>query len=84
MFEDETVDIACPKCGFKNSLLVRDFEQNPETHIVCQGCKVGVKVEALEFQRRLNQINQEVENMRVEARQAGKKNPPKRKGNFQI
>ena len=84
MFEDETVDIACPKCGFKNSLLVRDFEQNSETHIVCQGCKVGVKVEALEFQQRLNQINKEVESMRAEARQAGKKTLPRRKGNFQI
>jgi len=61
MFEDETIDIACPKCGFKNSLLVRDIEQHSETHIVCQGCKVGVKVEASEFQHRLNEINDEVE-----------------------
>ncbi|MGD0117569.1 MAG: hypothetical protein ABSD30_05870 [Candidatus Binatus sp.] len=84
MFEDETVDIACPKCGFKNSLLVRDLEHNSETHIVCEGCKVGVKVEALEFQQRLNQINEEVESMQVEARHAGKKSIPHRKGNFQI
>ena len=84
MFEDETVDVACPKCGFKNSLLVRDLERNSETHIVCQGCKVGVKVEALEFQQRLNQINEEVESMQVEARHAGKKSISPRKGNFQI
>ena len=28
MFEDDTVDIACPKCGHKNSLLVREFEES--------------------------------------------------------
>ena len=82
MFEDETVVIAFPKCGFKNSLLVRELEQTIETHIVCQGCKVGVKVEASEFQHRLNEINDEVEAMQVEARQG--KNPKPRKGDFQI
>lgn len=84
MFEDETIDIACPKCGFKNSILVREFEQTSEIHIVCQGCQVGVKVEAAEFQHRLNEINDEVETMRVQARQAGKKSPGRRKGDFQI
>jgi len=82
MFEDETVDIACPKCGFKNSLLVRELEQSSETHIVCQGCKVGVKVEASEFRHRLSEINEEVEAMEVQARQA--KSPKPRKGDFQI
>jgi Fe2+ or Zn2+ uptake regulation protein len=82
MFEDETINIACPKCGFKNALLVREIEQHSETHIVCQGCHVGVKVEAAEFQKRLNEINDEVENMQVQARQA--KLPKPRKGDFQI
>lgn len=84
MFEDETIVIACPKCGFKNSLLVRELEQTIETHIVCQGCLVGVKVEASEFQHRLNEINDEVESMQVQARQAGQKGPKPRKGDFQI
>jgi len=82
MFEDETIDIACPKCGFKNSLLVRELEKTSETHIVCQGCQVGVKVEAAEFQHRLNEINDEVEAMEAEARHA--KSPKPRKGDFQI
>lgn len=82
MFEDETIDIACPKCGFKNSLLVRELEQTSETHIVCQGCKVGVIVEASEFRHRLDEINDEVEAMEVEARHA--KSPKPRKGDFQI
>ncbi len=84
MFEDETIVIACPKCGFKNSLLVRELEEASETHIVCQGCRVGVKVEASEFQHRLNEINDEVESMQVQARQASQKNPKPRKGDFQI
>jgi hypothetical protein len=41
-----------------------------------------VKVEASEFQHRLNEINDEVEAMQVEARQA--KSPKPRKGDFQI
>ena len=82
MFEDETVDIACPKCGFMNSLLVKEIEAHGETHIVCQGCKVGVKVEASEFQHRLHEIDDEVEAMQAEARQA--KSPKPRKGDFQI
>jgi transcription elongation factor Elf1 len=82
MFEDETIDIACPQCGFKNSLLVRELEKASETHIVCQGCQVGVKVEAAEFQHRLNEINDEVEAMQAEARQT--KSPKPRKGDFQI
>jgi hypothetical protein len=61
MFEDETISIACPQCGFKNSLLVRQFERTSETRIVCQGCRVGITVEASEFQRRLNQISNELE-----------------------
>ena len=82
MFEDETIDIACPKCGYKNSLLVRELEQTSETHIVCQGCRVGVKLEAAEFRKRLSEINDEIEAMEVRARQA--KTPKPRKGNFQI
>ena len=82
MFEDETVDIACPKCGFKNTLLVKEFEHSSETHIVCQGCHVGMKVEAEEFRHRLSEINDEVEAMEVQARQA--RNPKPRKGDFQI
>jgi transcription elongation factor Elf1 len=85
MFEDETIGFACPQCGFKNSLLVRQFEQTSETMIVCQGCRVGIKVEASEFQRRLNQISIEVETMSFEARQARTKSLNRiRKGDFQI
>jgi transcription elongation factor Elf1 len=82
MFEDETVDIACPKCGVKNSILVRELEQATEAHIVCESCKARVKVEAAEFQHRLHEISDEVEAMEAEARLASKPKP--RKGDFQI
>jgi transcription elongation factor Elf1 len=82
MFEDETVDIACPKCGHMNTILVRELEQSTEAHIVCEGCKAHVKVEAAEFQNRLHKIEDEVEAMETEARQAGRPKP--RKGDFQI
>jgi phage FluMu protein Com len=85
MFDDETIDLACPKCGFKNSLLIRDFEQTAETHITCQGCRVGIKVEASEFQQRLSQISNELETIGLEVRRAQKKNQYRpRKGDFQI
>ena len=67
MFEDDTVDIACPKCGHKNSLLVREFEESAETHFVCQNCKVGVKIEANEFRQRLDQVLKEVQDLEREA-----------------
>ena len=53
MFEDETVDIACPNCSRKNSILVREFEASSEARITCQHCGAIVKVEADEFRRRL-------------------------------
>jgi hypothetical protein len=67
MFEDETVDIICPKCGHRNSLLVREIEEHSESHIVCASCKVGVKVEAQGFQRRLDQVRKELAEIEREA-----------------
>jgi transcription elongation factor Elf1 len=85
MFEDETVDIACPKCGHRNSLLVREFEAKTESHIVCENCKVGVQIEAREFQQRLNQVGKELEDMQREAhRESRKPNPRRTKDDYQI
>jgi hypothetical protein len=67
MFEDETVDIMCPQCGHRNALLIREIEENSESHIVCASCKVGVKVEAQGFQRRLDQVRKELEEIKREA-----------------
>jgi len=85
MFEDETVDIVCPKCGHRNSLLVREVEAKTESHIVCAGCKVGVKVEAEEFQHRLDQVRQELEEIQREAQRENGEPPPRRaKDDYQI
>jgi hypothetical protein len=67
MFEDETLDITCPKCGHLNTLLVHEIETKTESHIVCENCKVGVKIEAGEFQQRLDQVRRELEEMQREA-----------------
>ena len=53
MFEEETVDISCPKCGHRNSLMVREVEAQTESHIVCGNCGVGVKIETQGFRERL-------------------------------
>jgi DNA-directed RNA polymerase subunit RPC12/RpoP len=85
MFEDETVDVACPKCGHKNSILVREFEESAETHFVCAKCGVGLRIEAEEFRNRLDQVRKEVEDLEREAARDAKR-PAKRprKGDFQI
>jgi transcription elongation factor Elf1 len=83
MFEDETVDIACPSCGHKNSILVRDFESSPEARISCHNCGVIVKVEAEEFRQRLALVRKELEAIQVEARRATKSRRS-RKDDFQI
>jgi uncharacterized Zn finger protein (UPF0148 family) len=83
MFEDETADIACPNCGQKNSILVRDFEASAEAHVSCHHCGVRVKIEAEEFRRRLALMQQELEEIQREARRATKSRRP-RKDDFQI
>ena len=85
MFEDQTVDVNCPKCGHLNTILVREFEAQAETHFVCEGCKTGVKVEGSEFRDRLAQLTKEVEELEREAaRDARGKGRRPRKGDFQI
>ena len=83
MFEDETIDVACPGCGHLNSLAVRDFEANPEQHIVCEGCKQHVRVDGGEFRKHLDKINAEVRELERTSEKTRKK-PSGRKGHFQI
>ncbi len=84
MFEDETVDVACPKCGHLNSILVHEFEENAETHFVCGRCKAGVQIEANEFRQRLDQVRDELEELEREAERGERKSKRPRKGDFQI
>lgn len=83
MFEDETIDIACPECGHANTLLVRELEQHAQWHFTCEGCKAAVHVDASKFQDRLDAIKREVENLQRAAKRASQ---PRRKpkGDFQI
>ncbi len=84
MFEDETVDVACPKCGHLNSILVHEFEESAETHFVCVGCKVGVRIEANEFRQRLKAVGEELAELERDAARESKKGPRPKKGDFQI
>jgi len=85
MFEDQTVDLNCPKCGHLNTLMVRDFEAQSETRFVCEGCKTAVKVEGREFHDRLTQLSKEVEELEREAARDSKvKARRPRKDDFQI
>ncbi|HLI78972.1 MAG TPA: hypothetical protein VKV03_03255 [Candidatus Binataceae bacterium] len=84
MFEDETIDVKCPKCGHLNSILVHEIEEHAETHFTCVGCKAGVKLEASEFRQRLGKVRDELAELeRDAARQAMKGTRPK-KGDFEI
>jgi transcription elongation factor Elf1 len=85
MFEDETIDIACPQCGHRNSLLVREVETKVESHIVCENCKVGIKIEARGFQERLDEVRKELEEIEREAHNENKKLKSRRvKDDYQI
>jgi transposase-like protein len=85
LFEEDTVDISCPKCGHKNSLLVHEFEEHTEVHFVCEGCHAGVKVEAEEFHRRLEEVQKELEELEHDAAASTKQKPKRgRKDDFQI
>jgi hypothetical protein len=59
------------------------FEGKNEWHIACEKCKVVVKVEARDFQQRLDQVRMELEDIK---REASFENPrPRRvKDDYQI
>jgi Zn finger protein HypA/HybF involved in hydrogenase expression len=82
VFEDETIDIACPKCGHNNPALVREFEGSAEIHLVCEKCKAGLRIEAGEFKHRLEQVAREAEELEREAKRG--KARRSRKDDFQI
>jgi phage FluMu protein Com len=84
MFEDETLDIACPKCAHLNSILIHEIEESAETHFVCIGCKAGVRIEASEFRKRLGQVRDELSDLERDAARESKKGKRPRKGDFQI
>jgi hypothetical protein len=86
MFEDESVnvDVACPKCGHLNSMPVHEFEESAESHFVCVACKVGVRIEANEFRKRLDHVREELEELERGAALESKKGKRPRKGDFQI
>jgi len=84
MFEEESIDVACPQCGHWNSIAVRALEDDAVTHFVCEHCKVGVKVEANEFRDKLDQVREELETLERKAATQAKKNKRPRKGDFQI
>jgi transcription elongation factor Elf1 len=85
MFEDESIDVACPKCGRRNSVLVRALEDQAEIHFVCAGCAARVKLEANEFRHRLDQVREELEDLEREAARGGAAKPKRqRKDDFQI
>ncbi|MBF6561309.1 MAG: hypothetical protein IVW56_13565 [Candidatus Binataceae bacterium] len=85
MFEDESVDVACPQCGQRNSLLVRALEEQAEIHFVCVKCGAGVKLEANEFRARLDAVRAELHDLEREAARgpAAKSRRP-RKDDFNI
>jgi len=83
-FEDQTIDILCPKCSHVNSVAVREFEEQTESHLVCISCKAGIKIEAHEFRRRLEDVRKELEEFELEATRESRLIKRPRKGDFQI
>jgi transposase-like protein len=85
MFEDDTIDIACPNCRRTHSILVREFEEGAESHFICDSCGARVKIEGDEFRQRIEQVRKELEQLKREAGRKAKVNPRRpRKGDFQI
>jgi len=84
MFEDETIDVRCPKCGHRNSVLVHEIEEHAETHFICVGCKAGVKLEAEEFKRRLGKVADELKELEREAARQSMRGARPKKDDFEI
>ena len=84
MFEDETIDIACPHCGYRTSLLVVEVEATAESHIICKKCNAGIKIDTRDFQQRLDQIRKELEEMERNARSTSRGAQRRTKDDYQI
>lgn len=84
MFEDETVAIACPNCGHKNHVLVRDPESTAETMVVCSNCHKTIKIELEGFHRHLDQVRAELDAIQHDAAPPKKKPSSSSKDDYQI
>jgi len=66
-------------------MLVREVEAKSESHIVCEKCKIGIKIETRGFQERLDQVRKELEEIQREAHSESHKPSPRRpKDDYQI
>ena len=84
MFDDETISIACAQCGYKNELCVREFERADVIRVRCDGCRVGLRIEAHGFREQLDRIAAELEAMRVSTREARRRRIRRGAIDFQI
>jgi len=84
MFEDQTIDIVCPKCAHVNPVAVSDFEEHTESHIICESCKSGIKIEAHEFRQHLDDVLKELQEFERAAERDSKPIKRPRKDDFQI
>ncbi len=82
MFEDETVTVACPNCGYKNPVLLREAESALETSIVCNHCHKAIKIGLEGFHRHLDQVRAELDAIQHDA--AAPKKKPGSKDDYQI
>jgi formate dehydrogenase maturation protein FdhE len=84
MFDDETIRIACPQCGYKNQLRVREFERADVIRARCDGCRARLKIEARGFREHLERIASELEAMRLSTRESRRRKVRSGAIDFQI
>jgi len=84
MFEDETVAIACPNCGHKNALLVKEAETVPEAEVICVHCHQTIKIELEGLHRHLDEVRAELDAIQRDAVAPKKKPGSSSKDDYQI
>ncbi len=84
MFDDETVSLACPSCGHKNPILIRDAESAALTTFVCGGCRKILKIDLEGFHRHLDHVRAELDKIQNDAAAAKKRQGPGSSDDYQI
>jgi transposase-like protein len=69
LFEGQTVDVPCPKCGHAEPLSVPQLRNDPR--FTCSGCGTHVQIDASQFREGLEGVETELGNLQDTIRRLG-------------
>jgi transcription elongation factor Elf1 len=68
---DDTIEVPCPKCRHEISIRTRHIEANPNMHLTCPGCGVGIAFDARDLQAKIRKVRDELDKLTDTIRKPG-------------